>query len=50
MKVRLKNLKPKNSSKEDIGLSIAIEKGKKSGFVSEGKVFDILHKIRVEPF
>ena len=46
MKVRLKNLKPKNSSLEDIGLSIAIEKGKKSGFVSEEKVMEVLRRIQ----
>lgn len=46
MNVSLKNVKPKLSSKGDFGLFLAIEKGKKSGFVSEEKVMEVLRRIQ----
>ncbi len=42
----LKTIKLSESEKEDIGLSLAIEKGKKSRLVSEESVMEILHKIQ----
>ena len=44
----LKTTKLSSEEKEDIGLAIAIEKGRKSGYVSESAIFDTLHAIQVE--
>jgi hypothetical protein len=42
----LKTAKLSLRDKEDIGLAIAIDKGRKSGYVSEDTVMNTLHKIQ----
>jgi len=42
----LKTTKLSLEEKENIGLAIAIEKGRKSGYVSEDAVLGTLHKIQ----
>ena len=42
----LKTTKLSLEDKEDIGLAIAIEKGRKSGYAGEDRVMAALHKIQ----
>ncbi len=42
----LKTAKLSMQEKEDIGLGLAIEEGRKSGYVSEGTVLKTLRKIQ----
>ena len=41
-----RTMKLSAEEKEDIGLAIAIEKGRKSGYVSEDAIMKTLHKIQ----
>jgi len=42
----LKTAKLSDEEKEDVGLAIAIHKGRKSGYVPEDAVMKTLHKIQ----
>ncbi len=42
----LKTAKLSDEEKEDVGLAIAINKGRQSGYVSEDNVIDTLRKIQ----